>query len=35
MLNGPREIIEAVFSGWLVTWPTSLLSRIWLAWVTS
>jgi len=35
MLNGPREIIEAVFSGWLVTWPTSLLSLIWLAWVTS
>jgi protein-S-isoprenylcysteine O-methyltransferase Ste14 len=35
MLNGLREIIEAVFSGWLVTWPTSLLSLIWLAWVIS
>ena len=35
MPSGPGDIIEAVFSGWLVTWPTSLLSLIWLAWVTS
>ena len=35
MPNGPGEIIEAVFSGWLVTWPTSLLSLIWLGWVIS
>jgi protein-S-isoprenylcysteine O-methyltransferase Ste14 len=35
MPSGPLDIIEAVFSGWVVTWPTVLLSLIWLAWVTS
>jgi protein-S-isoprenylcysteine O-methyltransferase Ste14 len=35
MPSGPGEIIAAIFSGWLVTWPTGLLSLIWLAWVTS
>lgn len=35
MLNIPGEIIASVFSGWLVTWPTGLLSLIWLAWVAS
>ena len=35
MLDIPGQIVAAVFSGWLVTWPTGLLSLIWLAWVTS
>src|SRR5579863_631556 len=35
MPGGLREIFSAIFSDWLVTWPTSLLSLIWLAWVTS
>jgi protein-S-isoprenylcysteine O-methyltransferase Ste14 len=35
MLNGLSDIISSMFSGWLVTWPTGLLSLIWLAWVTS
>jgi protein-S-isoprenylcysteine O-methyltransferase Ste14 len=35
MPNGLSDIISAMFSGWLVTWPTGLLSVIWLAWVTS
>ena len=35
MPSGPGEIFTAVFSGWVVIWPTVLLSLIWLAWVTS
>ena len=35
ILNLPREILAAVFSGWIVTWPTVLLSLIWLCWVAS
>lgn len=35
ILNIPGEILASVFSGWLVTWPTGLLSLIWLCWVTS
>ena len=35
MLSIPGEIIAAVFSGWVVTWPTVLLSLIWLGWVSS
>jgi protein-S-isoprenylcysteine O-methyltransferase Ste14 len=35
MLDIPGQIIAAVFSGWLITWPTALLSLIWLAWVAS
>ena len=29
------EIGDAVFSGWIVTWPTRLLALIWLAWIVS
>ncbi len=35
MTNGLSDIFAAMFSGWLVIWPTGLLSLIWLAWVTS
>ena len=35
ILNIPGEALAAVFSGWVVTWPTSLLSMIWLCWVLS
>ena len=35
ILNLPGEILAAVFSGWIVTWPTVLLSLIWLCWVAS
>jgi len=35
MLNLLSEIFASIFSGWVVTWPTVLLSLIWLAWVTS
>src|ERR1700761_3641169 len=31
----PGGIYDAVLSGWIVTWPTKLLSLIWLAWVIS
>ena len=29
------EIGDAVFSGWIVAWPTRLLALIWLAWIVS
>ena len=35
MPNNPSEISDALFSGWIVTWPTRLLALIWLAWVVS
>ncbi len=35
MLSIPGQIIASIFSDWVVTWPTALLSLIWLAWVTS
>src|SRR6478609_6691523 len=35
MLSHVGEILEAVLSGWIVTWPTRLLALIWLAWVVS
>lgn len=35
MLDGLATISDAIFSGWIVTWPTKLLSLIWLAWVVS
>jgi isoprenylcysteine carboxyl methyltransferase (ICMT) family protein YpbQ len=35
ILNIPGQILAAIFSGWLVTWPTSLLSLIWLCFVVS
>lgn len=35
MLDRFGDIGGAVFSGWIVTWPTKLLSLIWLAWVVS
>lgn len=31
----PGGIYDALLSGWIVTWPTKLLSLIWLAWVVS
>ena len=31
----PGGIGDALLSGWIVTWPTKLLSLIWLAWVVS
>jgi len=34
ILNMPGEALAAMFSGWLVTWPTGLLSLIWLCWVS-
>jgi protein-S-isoprenylcysteine O-methyltransferase Ste14 len=35
ILNIPGEALAALFSGWVVTWPTSLLSMIWLGWISS
>src|SRR6516225_10762562 len=35
MPNNSSEISDALFSGWIVTWPTKLLALIWLAWVVS
>ena len=35
MPNKSSEISDALFSGWIVTWPTRLLALIWLAWVVS
>jgi protein-S-isoprenylcysteine O-methyltransferase Ste14 len=35
MLDGLGNIGDAIFSGWIVTWPTRLLALIWLAWVVS
>jgi protein-S-isoprenylcysteine O-methyltransferase Ste14 len=35
ILNVPGEALAALFSGWVVTWPTSLLSMIWLGWISS
>ena len=35
MLDRLSELGGAIFSGWIVTWPTKLLSLIWLAWVVS
>jgi isoprenylcysteine carboxyl methyltransferase (ICMT) family protein YpbQ len=31
----PGGIYDSLLSGWIVTWPTKLLSLIWLAWVIS
>ena len=35
MLNALGDISNALFTGWIVTWPTKLLALIWLAWVAS
>ena len=35
MPSNPNGIADALLTGWIVTWPTSLLSLIWLAWVVS
>ena len=35
ILNIPGDILAAIFSGWVVTWPTALLSIIWLCWISS
>ena len=35
MPNNSSEISDALFSGWIVTWPTRLLALFWLAWVVS
>src|ERR1700760_2698017 len=35
MLDGLGNIGGAIFSGWIVTWPTKLIALIWLAWVVS
>lgn len=35
MLSSLGDISNALLSGWIVTWPTKLLSLIWLAWVVS
>jgi protein-S-isoprenylcysteine O-methyltransferase Ste14 len=35
MLSGLGDIGRAIFSGWIVTWPTKLVALIWLAWVVS
>jgi protein-S-isoprenylcysteine O-methyltransferase Ste14 len=35
MLDGLGNLGDAIFSGWIVTWPTKLLALIWLAWVVS
>ena len=35
MLSNPNGIADALLTGWIVTWPTRLLSLIWLAWVMS
>jgi protein-S-isoprenylcysteine O-methyltransferase Ste14 len=35
ILSLPGDILAAIFSGWVVTWPTVLLSLIWLCWISS
>jgi protein-S-isoprenylcysteine O-methyltransferase Ste14 len=35
MPSNPNGIADALLTGWIVTWPTRLLSLIWLAWVAS
>jgi protein-S-isoprenylcysteine O-methyltransferase Ste14 len=35
MLDDLGNLGDAIFSGWIVTWPTKLLALIWLAWVVS
>jgi protein-S-isoprenylcysteine O-methyltransferase Ste14 len=35
ILHLPGQVLAAIFSGWVVTWPTALLSLIWLCWVAS
>jgi protein-S-isoprenylcysteine O-methyltransferase Ste14 len=35
MPSNPNAIADALLTGWIVTWPTKLLSLIWLAWVVS
>jgi protein-S-isoprenylcysteine O-methyltransferase Ste14 len=35
MLDGLGNLGDAIFSGWIVAWPTKLLALIWLAWVVS
>src|ERR1700733_1327041 len=35
MLNTLSDITSTVFSGWIVTWPTSLFAIIWLAFAAS
>jgi len=35
MPSNPNGIADALLTGWIVTWPTRLLSLIWLAWVVS
>jgi protein-S-isoprenylcysteine O-methyltransferase Ste14 len=35
MPSRPGEISDAIFNGWIVTWPTRLLALIWLAWIVS
>ena len=30
-----HDVVDALVGGWVSTWPTSLLSLIWLAWVVS
>lgn len=35
MLDRLSDVINALFSGWIITWPTKLLALIWLAWVVS
>jgi protein-S-isoprenylcysteine O-methyltransferase Ste14 len=35
MPNVFHDVLDALVGGWVSTWPTSLLSLIWLAWVVS
>jgi protein-S-isoprenylcysteine O-methyltransferase Ste14 len=35
ILDIPGEVLASIFSGWVVTWPTALLSLIWLGWISS
>ena len=35
MFNSFNDIFATVFSGWIVTWPTSLFAIIWLAFAAS
>ena len=35
MPSNPNGIADALLTGWIVAWPTRLLSLIWLAWVLS
>ena len=35
MFNNLNDISAAIFSGWIVTWPTSLFAIIWLAFAAS